>query len=98
MSGLPDKRDARPPAPTPPARGPRRRAHPGVVTVSGTDQQRRVAAECPLRPGHPCTLCHPEAHLGPQDCPTVAIVRDDPELQAEAARLRAAARRGPAAP
>lgn len=53
---------------------------------------RQVAAECPLRPGHPCTLCHPEAHLGPQDCPTVAIVRDDPELAAEAARLRAAAR------
>ena len=24
----------------------------------------------------------------PQDCPTVAIVRDDPELAAEAARLR----------
>jgi len=48
----------------------------------------RPAAECPLRPGHPCTLCHPEAHLGPQDCPTVAIVRDDPELAAEAARLR----------
>ncbi len=53
---------------------------------------RTVAAECPLRPGHPCTLCHPEAHLGPQDCPTVALVRDDPELAAEAARLRALAR------
>ena len=53
---------------------------------------RYVAAQCPLRPGQPCTLCHPEAHLGPQDCPTVAIVRDDPELAAEAARLRAAAR------
>ena len=55
-------------------------------------RSRTVAAECPLRPGHPCTLCHPEAHLGPQDCPTVAIVRDDPELAAEAARLRALAR------
>ena len=51
-----------------------------------------AAAECPLRPGQPCTLCHPEAKLGPQDCPTVAIVRDDPELAAEAARLRRLAR------
>lgn len=65
------------------------REHPGQVTAVRT---RTVAAECPLRPGHPCTLCHPEAHLGPQDCPTVALVRDDPELAAEAARLRALAR------
>lgn len=50
---------------------------------------RRAAAACPLRPGQPCTLCHPEAKLGPQDCPTVAIVMDDPELRAEVARLRA---------
>ncbi len=49
---------------------------------------RRPDALCPLRPGQPCTLCHPEAKLGPQDCPTVAIVMDDPELRAEAARLR----------
>ncbi len=49
-----------------------------------------VDAACPLRPGQPCTLCHPEAFLGPQDCPTVAIVMDDPELRAEAARLRRA--------
>jgi hypothetical protein len=47
-----------------------------------------VAAMCPLRPGQPCTLCHPEAFLGPQDCPTVAIVMDDPELRAEVVRLR----------
>lgn len=52
--------------------------------------RRRVpAAECPLRPGQPCTLCHPEAHRGPQDCPTVAIVMDDPDLRAELARRRA---------
>jgi len=51
--------------------------------------RRARAALCPLRPGHPCTLCHPEAKLGPQDCPTVALVMDDPELRAEAARLRA---------
>jgi len=60
-------------------------AHPGGVDPS---VRTRPAAECPLRPGHPCTLCHPEAHRGPQDCPTVAIVRDDPDLAAEAARLR----------
>jgi hypothetical protein len=49
-------------------------------------------ARCPLRPGDPCTLCHPEAH-GPQDCPTVAIVMDDPQLRVELARRRAAAGR-----
>ena len=42
---------------------------------------RYVAAQCPLRPGQPCTLCHPEAHLGPQDCPTVAIVMEDDNLR-----------------
>jgi hypothetical protein len=46
-----------------------------------------VDARCPLRPGEPCTLCHPEAS-GPQDCPTVAIVMDDDELRAELARRR----------
>ncbi len=45
-------------------------------------------ALCPLRPGQPCTLCHPEAHNGPQDCPTVAIVMDDVDLRAELARRR----------
>jgi hypothetical protein len=49
---------------------------------------RRPAATCPLRPGQPCTLCHPEAKIGPQDCPTVALVMDDPDLRAELARLR----------
>lgn len=47
-----------------------------------------AVAQCPLRPGQPCTLCHPEAHHGPQDCPTVAIVIDDPDLRAELGRLR----------
>ena len=47
-----------------------------------------AVAQCPLRPGQPCTLCHPEAHHGPQDCPTVAIVMDDPDLRAELGRLR----------
>jgi hypothetical protein len=62
--------------------------------VNGAAAARRgKAALCPLRPGHPCTLCHPEAKVGPQDCPTVAIVMDDPELRAEAVRLRAEAAR-----
>lgn len=47
---------------------------------------------CPLRPGQPCNLCHPDAHSGPQDCPTVALVMADDELRAELARRRAAAR------
>jgi len=45
-------------------------------------------AACPLRPGQPCTLCHPDARLGPQDCPTVALVMEDDDLRAELARLR----------
>jgi len=48
------------------------------------------AAACPLRPGHPCTLCHPDAKTGPQDCPTVALVMDDDELRAELSRKRSA--------
>ncbi len=52
------------------------------------DRRAAVAAACPLRPGQPCTLCHPEAHLGPQDCPIVAIVMDDPDLRAELAHRR----------
>ena len=51
-----------------------------------------MAALCPLRPGQPCTLCHPEAHAGPQDCPTVSLVMEDEDLVAELARLRAAYR------
>jgi hypothetical protein len=48
----------------------------------------RVEAACPLRPGEPCTLCHPDALYGPQDCPTVAIVFDDDDLRAELGRRR----------
>ncbi|WP_433224046.1 DUF6767 domain-containing protein [Dactylosporangium sp. CS-047395] len=43
---------------------------------------RRPDARCPLRPGQPCTLCHPNAS-GPQDCPVVYLVMSDPELRAE---------------
>lgn len=58
--------------------------------AAASSHHRVPTAECPLRPGEPCTLCHPEAHHGPQDCPTVAIVMDDPDLRAELARRRAA--------
>ncbi len=50
----------------------------------------RVDAACPLRLGQPCNLCHPEAHLGPQDCPTVALVMEDDDLRAELVRRRSA--------
>jgi hypothetical protein len=46
-----------------------------------------------VRPGQPCSLVHPEAHLGPQDCPTVAMVLDDDDLMAELARKRSEYRR-----
>jgi len=63
--------------------------HRGGVLDTTALRRTATAALCPLRPGHPCTLCHPEAKAGPQDCPTVALVMDDPKLRAEAARLRA---------
>ena len=63
-----------------------------VVNIPAVEDVRgRVAqAACPLRPGQPCNLCHPDAWLGPQDCPTVAIVMADEDLRAELARRRAA--------
>lgn len=41
---------------------------------------RYVEPECPLRPGQPCTLCQAFA-TGPQDCQTVRLVMDDPQLR-----------------
>jgi len=43
---------------------------------------------CPLRRGQPCTLCHPDAKSGPADCPTVSLVRDDPDLWDQLQHLR----------
>ncbi len=71
---------------------PRRAGETGWVSTPAAARAGRPAARCPLRPDQPCTLCHPETHLGPQDCPTVALVMDDPSLRAELARRRAAAR------
>jgi len=41
---------------------------------------RVVQPRCPLRPGQPCTLCHPGA-TGPADCGAVWLVMHDPELR-----------------
>ena len=43
--------------------------------------------KCPVRPGDGCSLCYPGA-TGPQDCGLVWLVREDPELSAELARLK----------
>ncbi|WP_296602771.1 DUF6767 domain-containing protein [Nocardioides sp.] len=43
--------------------------------------------ECLLRPGDACRLCQPGAH-GPEDCPLVGLVLDDPELRAQLCKLR----------
>lgn len=50
---------------------------------------RVVDAKCPLRDDQPCTLCHPDAKKGPQDCPTVALVMADESLRGELATWRA---------
>jgi hypothetical protein len=51
------------------------------VALLDAPVRRRADANCPLRTGEPCTLCHPDAHAGPQDCPTVALVMADPEMR-----------------
>ncbi len=43
--------------------------------------------KCPIRPGDPCTLCHPGAH-GPEDCGLVWLVMGDPELRDRLAEIR----------
>ncbi|MGO1488769.1 MAG: DUF6767 domain-containing protein [Arachnia sp.] len=42
--------------------------------------RRRPDAKCPLRPGEPCTLCQMSV-TGPQDCPLVYLIMDDPEFR-----------------
>ncbi|GAB3714959.1 DUF6767 domain-containing protein [Mariniluteicoccus flavus] len=55
----------------------------------------RPEARCPIRPGDACSLCHPGAS-GPQDCGLVWLVKNDPELAAEWARVRREQRMRPA--
>lgn len=49
-------------------------------------------AECPIRPGEPCTLCQLDV-AGPQNCPLVYLVMSDPELREELHERRVRARR-----
>ena len=56
----------------------------------------RNVPQCPVRTGDACSLCVPGA-TGPQDCPLVAMVMDDPDLRERLAELRREARRASAA-
>ncbi|MDU3134725.1 MAG: DUF6767 domain-containing protein [Winkia neuii] len=49
--------------------------------------KRVVAPRCPLRPGEPCTLCQAFV-TGPEDCQTVKLVMEDPELRELLAQRR----------
>lgn len=50
----------------------------------------RPVPRCPLAPGEPCTLCKPGA-TGPESCPTVWLVMQDPDLRTRLAELRQSA-------
>ena len=52
----------------------------GLNNFPGSAKNVSVRAKCPLQPGQPCNLCHPDAYNGPQDCPLVAIVYEDKAL------------------
>lgn len=43
--------------------------------------------KCPIRPGDACSLCAPGAS-GPENCPTVWMVMNDPELREQLAELK----------
>jgi len=58
---------------------------------AGQRKRRTPQPMCPVRAGDPCSLCVPGA-TGPQDCPLVLLVMDDPELRERANELRQAAR------
>ena len=55
----------------------RRRRVEGEMTVE-PPTRRRPDPKCPLRPGEPCTLCQYDVH-GPEDCPLVYLIMNDPE-------------------
>ena len=52
---------------------------------------RRPDAQCPIRPGEPCTLCQLDV-TGPQDCPLVYLVMSDPDQRDELHEYRLRAR------
>lgn len=60
--------------------------------MRGVSTHSRPDAECPIRPGEPCTLCQLDVS-GPQDCPLVYLVMTDPELRDELHERRMRARR-----
>ena len=53
----------------------------GIDNFPGLAKNTSGRAACPLQPGQPCNLCHPDAYNGRQDCPLVAIVLDDDALR-----------------
>lgn len=63
------------------------------VPDAGPARRTRPEPRCPVRPAENCRLCVPGT-TGPEDCPVVAMVMEDPDLRAELARLRAELRDG----
>ncbi len=53
----------------------------GFGNFPGMAKNVSTRAKCPLQPGQPCNLCNADAYNGPQDCPLVAIVMEDPDLK-----------------
>lgn len=62
-----------------------------VVTMtpqqSSSSADRLAPAMCPVRPGDPCTLCHPGSR-GPETCGLVYLVMTDPELRGKLRSMR----------
>lgn len=70
------------------------RERPRRKRLSAEERARRsrvgkAAPLCPLRPGEPCTLCQAFV-TGPQDCQTVRMVMEDPDLREILAEKRCA--------
>ncbi|SNU01990.1 hypothetical protein SAMN06298212_1226 [Ruaniaceae bacterium KH17] len=61
---------------------------PGAHGVEDSVSRSHPQAECPIRPGDPCSLCFPGAD-GPENCGLVYLVQDDPEMAATLNQERA---------
>lgn len=55
------------------------------------NRRQRPDAECPIRPGEPCTLCQLDVS-GPEDCPLVYLVMNDDDLREQLHEHRVRAR------
>ena len=75
-----------------PNTGQRSLVPPGRPSDSGCVNRQRPDAECPLRPGEPCTLCQLDVS-GPADCPLVYLVMTDDDLRAQLHEHRIRARK-----